>query len=196
MSAVVRQACPGAATETLARASRNSVTSSASIAGRRAASGVGPSTRIAAAAIANRLLAIVDSLNIDYRSRQAAARREYTARFSADVLARQRVAEDAYDDFRRNNRNFDGSPTLETESARLRAEVTRLRTLRDQLETSIENARLSEVSRSSVIVRVDTAKPPEKSTGPLRGLWLAGIDLILLGLWWFWRTRQLIERRA
>jgi len=56
--------------------------------------------------------------------------------------------------------------------------VTRLRALKEQLETTIETARLTEFNDAPVVARIDRAPPPEKRSGPPRLLIALGSVLL------------------
>ena len=77
------------------------------------------------------------------------------------------------------------SPVLRREEERLRAETTRLTNLKEQLETTIENARLTEFNDAPVLVRVDRAPVPEKRHGPPRALIVLG-TIMLAATLIFW----------
>ncbi len=146
---------------------------------------------IAAAAIANRAVDVIDDLNLRFRRDQAAARRKFTEAFLADVEARLSVSENQLEDFLLSNRSLMSlrsatqNPVLQSREDRLRSEVTRLRTLKQQLESTIENARLTEFNDAPVVTRIDRAPPPEKRSGPPRLLIALG-SLLLTATLLFW----------
>jgi uncharacterized protein involved in exopolysaccharide biosynthesis len=139
---------------------------------------------IAAAAIANRSVDVIDNLNLKFRREQAAARRKFTEGFLADVESRLSASENRLQDFLMSNRSLLSlrsaaqSPVLQRQEERLRGEITRLTTLKEQLESSIENARLTEFNDAPVVARVDRAPVPEKRTGPPRTLIALGSILL------------------
>jgi uncharacterized protein involved in exopolysaccharide biosynthesis len=138
---------------------------------------------VAAAAIANRSVDLVDNLNVHFRREQAAARRKFTEGFLADVDARLDASEDRLQTFLMNNRSLlsmrgDQSPVLKRQEERLRAETSRLTALKEQLESTIENARLTEYNDAPMVARVDSASPPEKRSGPPRTLIALGSILL------------------
>jgi len=63
--------------------------------------------------------------------------------------------------------------------------VNRLRLLKQQLETSIENARLSEYNEAPVVATVDVASVPERESGPLRFVIAAGgVLAMIVAIFW------------
>ena len=139
---------------------------------------------LAAAAIANRSVDLIDNLNVRFRRDQAAARRKFTEGFLADVEGRLDASEDRLQTFLMNNRSLlslrssDQSPVLKRQEERLRAETMRLTTLKEQLESTIENARLTEYNDAPMVARVDRASVPEKRSGPPRTLIALGSILL------------------
>lgn len=146
---------------------------------------------VAAAAIANRAVDLVDNLNVRFRRDQAAARRKFTEGFLADVEGRLDASEDRLQTFLLNNRSLlslrssDQSPVLRRQEERLRAETLRLTGLKEQLESTIENARLTEYNDAPMVARVDRASVPEKRSGPPRTLIALGSILLAATLIFF-----------
>lgn len=138
----------------------------------------------AAAAIANRSLEIIDELNIEFRRRQASARRQFTQQFLQDVEHRLGEAQDQLERFLTSNRSF-VTPALERRRQVLQEEVDRLRLLRQQVESNVENARLTEYNDAPVVATVDVASVPERPSGPLRWVIAAGFPLLaLVAMFW------------
>ena len=146
---------------------------------------------VAAAAIANRAVDVIDNLNMRFRRDQAAARRKFTEGFLANVEGRLAASEDRLQSFLLSNRSLLSgrsaaqSPVLQRQEERLRGETTRLTALKEQLESSIENARLTEFNDAPVVVRVDRAPVPEKRSGPPRTLIALG-SILLAATLIFW----------
>jgi uncharacterized protein involved in exopolysaccharide biosynthesis len=146
---------------------------------------------VAAAAIANRTVDIIDNLNVRFRRDQAANRRKFTEGFLADVEARLDASEDRLQTFLQNNRSLlslrsaDQSPVLKRQEEKLRAETLRLTALKEQLESTIENARLTEYNDAPMVARVDRASVPEKRSGPPRTLIALG-SILLAATVLFW----------
>ena len=138
---------------------------------------------VAAAAMANRSVELIDNLNVRFRRNQAAERRKFTEGFLSDVENRLEASEDRLETFLLQNRSLltmrgDQSPVLKRQEERLRAETLRLTALKEQLESSIENARLTEYNSAPMVARVDSASPPEKRSGPPRTLIALGTILL------------------
>jgi uncharacterized protein involved in exopolysaccharide biosynthesis len=159
--------------------------------------GIEAKSPVAAAAIANRAVDVIDALNLRFRRDQAAARRRFTEAFRTDVERRLSTSEYELQNFLSSNRSqlsmrtSSLNPVLQSREDRLRAEVTRLRALKDQLESTIETARLTEFNDAPVISRIDNAPPPEKRSGPPRMLITLGTVLLAItALFWtaFLRT--------
>ena len=146
---------------------------------------------VAAAAIANRSVELIDNLNVRFRRNQAAERRKFTEGFLSDVEGRLDASEDRLETFLLQNRSLlsmrgDQSPVLKRQEERLRAETLRLTALKEQLESTIENARLTEYNNAPMVARVDSASPPEKRSGPPRTLIALGSVLLAATLlFWF-----------
>ncbi|MEO7648092.1 MAG: Wzz/FepE/Etk N-terminal domain-containing protein [Gemmatimonadaceae bacterium] len=146
---------------------------------------------VAAAAIANRSVDVIDALNLRFRRDQAAARRRFTEAFRSDVERRLSTSEYQLQDFLSSNRSqlsmrsASLNPVLQSREDRLRAEVARLRGLKEQLESTIENARLTEFNDAPVVARIDRSPPPEKRSGPPRMLIALG-TVLLAGTFLFW----------
>jgi uncharacterized protein involved in exopolysaccharide biosynthesis len=145
---------------------------------------------VAAAAMANRAVDVIDNLNLRFRREQAASRRKFTQDFLADVETRLSASEDRLQDFLLSNRSLismrsSQSPVLQRQEERLRGETTRLTSLKEQLESTIENARLTEFNDAPVVARVDRAPVPEKRSGPPRTLIALG-SILLAATLIFW----------
>lgn len=152
--------------------------------------GVNAKSPVAAASMANRAVDLIDALNLRFRRDQAAARRKFTEAFLADVEGRLSASENQLEDFLSSNRSLMSrsatqNPALQSREDRLRAEVLRLRALKGQLESTIENARLTEFNDAPVVARIDKAPPPEKRSGPPR-LLIAFGTILLAATLLFW----------
>jgi hypothetical protein len=134
---------------------------------------------------------VIDNLNMYFRRDQAASRRKFTEGFLADVEARLNASEDRLQQFLLSNRSLLSmrsaaqSPALQRQDERLRSEVMRLGALKQQLESTIENARLTEFNDAPVVARVDRAPVPEKRSGPPRTLIALG-SILLAATLIFW----------
>ena len=155
---------------------------------------------LAAAAIANRAVDVIDNLNVRFRREQAASRRKFTEGFLADVEGRLDASEDRLQSFLLSNRSLLSgrsaaqSPVLQRQEERLRGETRRLTALKEQLESSIENARLTEFNDAPIVARVDRAPVPEKRSGPPRTLIALG-SILLAATLIFWFAFIMAPRR-
>jgi len=155
---------------------------------------------VAAAQMANRAVDVIDNLNVRFRRDQAAARRKFTEGFLADVEGRLNASEDRLQSFLLSNRSLlslrsaSQSPVLQREEERLRGETRRLTSLKEQLESSIENARLTEFNDAPIVARVDRAPVPEKRSGPPRTLIALG-SILLAATLIFWFAFIMAPRR-
>jgi uncharacterized protein involved in exopolysaccharide biosynthesis len=155
---------------------------------------------VAAAQIANRAVDVIDNLNVRFRRDQAAERRKFTEGFLADVEGRLNASEDRLQSFLLANRSLlsarsaSQSPVLQREEERLRGETRRLTTLKEQLESTIENARLTEFNDAPIVARVDRAPVPEKRSGPPRTLIALG-SILLAATLIFWFAYIMAPRR-
>jgi uncharacterized protein involved in exopolysaccharide biosynthesis len=155
---------------------------------------------VAAAQIANRAVDVIDNLNVRFRRDQAASRRKFTEGFLADVEGRLNASEDRLQSFLLSNRSLlsvrsaSQSPVLQREEERLRGETRRLTALKEQLESSIENARLTEFNDAPIVARVDRAPVPEKRSGPPRTLIALG-SILLAATLIFWFAFIMAPRR-
>ena len=155
---------------------------------------------VAAAQIANRAVDVIDNLNVRFRRDQAAERRKFTEGFLADVEGRLNASEDRLQSFLLANRSLlsarsaSQSPVLQREEERLRGETRRLTALKEQLESTIENARLTEFNDAPIVARVDRAPVPEKRSGPPRTLIALG-SILLAATLIFWFAYIMAPRR-
>jgi uncharacterized protein involved in exopolysaccharide biosynthesis len=155
---------------------------------------------LAAAAIANRAVDVIDNLNVRFRREQAASRRKFTEGFLADVEGRLDASEDRLQSFLLSNRSLLSvrsaaqSPVLQRQEERLRGETRRLTALKEQLESTIENARLTEFNDAPIVARVDRAPIPEKRSGPPRTLIALG-SILLAATLIFWVAFIVASRR-
>jgi hypothetical protein len=148
-----------------------------------------------AAAIANRSIEIIDELNIDFRKREAAKRREFNEEFLTDVAVRLDSAEHHLEAFMLANHSFESSPVLKERYTSLYTEVTRLRMLQESVEGQVENERLTEYNDAAVVTNVDRAAVPASKSGPRKKLITAGAMLVAsLGV--FWWAYALAGRRS
>ncbi len=115
-----------------------------------------------AAAVNRRLLEVVNEFNMEQRQTQAAVERA----FVEDVLAEKEAdlveAERELQQFLETNQQYEGSPRLRFEAARLERQVNMRQQMYTQLAQALEQARLSEV-RNTPFIRV--VEWPEENIG-------------------------------
>lgn len=137
-----------------------------------------------AAAVANRMIELLNQFNLERRQSQSREER----RFSGDRLATAerelRAAEQAHLAFLQRNRTYSESPLLSFEDNRLSREVQLKQEVFLTLTKNYEEARISEVRDTPVLTVIDSAVPPVMRTRPRRmvGTVVAGILAGLVGV--------------
>ncbi len=127
-------------------------------------------SRELAAEVANQMVELLNRFNLERRQSQSREER----RFSGDRLAAAerelRAAEQAHLSFLQRNREFQDSPLLSFEAARLSREVHLKQEVFLTLTKSFEEARIAEVRDTPVLTVIDSAVPPAQRTRPRRTL--------------------------
>lgn len=139
-----------------------------------------------AAAVANRVVAVMDDFNTDSRQSQARRRREFIEKRATEAGAELRRAERALDEFQERNRAWQQSPQLTSAQARLRREVDLRQEVYLTLGRELETARIEEVNDAPVISVIQQAVPPQFKSAPRRAviIVLGGTLGVLLALCW------------
>ncbi|MGH7524644.1 MAG: hypothetical protein ACREK8_10085 [Gemmatimonadales bacterium] len=119
-----------------------------------------------------RLVDLVSEFNLHKRQSRAAAERQFTADRLADARRQLDSAEDAERRFLEGNREYQSSPQLRFEAARLERRVALRQEVAQALAQSYEQARIDEVRDTPVITLIDR---PEYSIGRARNRWIDGI---------------------
>ena len=137
-----------------------------------------------AAAIANRMVEIVDSFSDEKRVILARSRRSFAEARLAEARAALRRAERIQSDFHVRNRVWQTSPDLISTEGSLRRNVQVARSLFLIHRAEFESARLQENDATTNIVVVDSAVAPRKAQWPRYGLLLSSalLSAMLLGL--------------
>lgn len=150
-----------------------------------------------AAAVANRIVAVIDEFNTDSRQSQARRRREFIDRRATGAGAELRQAERLLDQFQERNRAWQQSPQLTSAQARLRREVDLRQEVFLTLSRELETARIEEVNDAPVISVIQQAAPPQFKSAPRRAviIVLGGTLGILLALCWVGATELLRRLR-
>jgi uncharacterized protein involved in exopolysaccharide biosynthesis len=131
-----------------------------------------------AAAVANRLVELLNQFNLERRQTQSRAQREFTEGRLKVANGELREAEQALEGFLAQNRYFRESPLLLTQEQRLERTLRIKQEVFLTLTTSYEQARVAEVRDTPVLTVIDPAIPPTRRAGPHRAL---GVAVALLG---------------
>ena len=144
-----------------------------------------------AAAIANRMLELLNEFNLERRQSQSHEQRRFTGDRLREAEQELREAERAQLRFLQNNRMYQGSPLLEFQAEQFQRAVQLKQEVFLTLTKAHEEARIAEVRDTPVLTVVDPAVPPAKRSRPRRtlGVFLAfaagtvlGISLVYLGV--------------
>ena len=144
-----------------------------------------------AAAIANRMLELLNEFNLERRQSQSHEQRRFTGDRLREAEQELREAERAQLRFLQNNRQYLGSPLLEFQAEQLQRAVQLKQEVFLTLTKAHEEARIAEVRDTPVLTVVDPAVPPAKRSRPRRALGVTlafaagtvlGIALVYLGV--------------
>lgn len=137
-----------------------------------------------AAAVANRMVALLNQFNLERRQSQSHQERRFSGDRVATAERELRAAEQAHLSFLQRNRAYSESPLLSFEANRLSREVQLKQEIFLTLTKSYEQARISEVRDTPVLTVIDSAVPPILRTRPRRtiGTIVAGLLAGLLGV--------------
>jgi uncharacterized protein involved in exopolysaccharide biosynthesis len=139
-----------------------------------------------AADIANRMLVILNSFNLERRQSQSREQARFTRERLTQAEAELRQAEAAQLRFLQANREYRGAPLLEFESGRLQRAVDLKQEVYVSLAKAYDEARISEVRDTPVITTIDSAVAPDVRSGPrpvlngMIGLLAGGVLAFLL----------------
>jgi uncharacterized protein involved in exopolysaccharide biosynthesis len=148
-----------------------------------------------------RTLALVDSVNIASRQRQASAERVFLESRVNEVKAELAAAEGLVAAFAIRNRQFSESPNLQLEFERLQREVASRQSVLVGLLQSAEAAPLSEVRNTPALVPVEAPTLPplaDRKYLLLKGILAAlgaGVLVVVLALAGSWWRLALLEDR-
>ena len=121
-----------------------------------------------AAAIANRILGLVDQFNREQRQTQGAQRRRFAEDRLADADAELLHAEEALRNWLEQNRAYASSPNLNFQYDRLERQVHLKEAVATTLRQEYEQARIQEVNDTPLITVVDSAVAPTERSRPNR----------------------------
>jgi uncharacterized protein involved in exopolysaccharide biosynthesis len=139
-----------------------------------------------AAAVANRMVALVEDFNRTTRQSQSRAQREFTGTRLAQAASELRTAEADRLQFLSANRTRAGSPVLEYEDERLSRDIQLKQDVYVTLTRKFEEARIAEVQDTPTLTRIDAAAPPFEKSSPKRALLvvaLATLAFLLCAGW-------------
>ncbi|MGH7508220.1 MAG: Wzz/FepE/Etk N-terminal domain-containing protein [Gemmatimonadales bacterium] len=130
-----------------------------------------------AAAVANRLVELLNQFNLERRQSQSGEQRRFTGERLAEAERDLREAERAELAFFQRNRDYSSSPVLTFEAGRLARNVQVKQELFLTLSKAHTEARIAEVRDTPVLTVVDSAVAPVQRSSPRRtlGVLIAGL---------------------
>jgi len=123
-------------------------------------------SRQLAAAVANRMVELLNKFNLESRQSQSRQEREFTEKRLAQAQQELRQAEQAQLRFLEANRTYRTSPALMVESERLERDVQLKNEVFVTLNKAYEEARIAEVRDTPVLTVIDSAIAPVRRTSP------------------------------
>ncbi|HWP02631.1 MAG TPA: GNVR domain-containing protein [Gemmatimonadaceae bacterium] len=125
-----------------------------------------------AADVANHLTQLLNEFNLERRRSQAREQARFVASRLETAEVELEAAEQDVQRFLQTNRQFQGSPLLEFEYARLNRIVQTKQEVYTSLAKAYEDARIAEVRDTPVLTIIDRAVPPHRRAGPRRKLYV------------------------
>jgi tyrosine-protein kinase Etk/Wzc len=137
-----------------------------------------------AAAVANRLVELLNEFNLERRQSQSREQRRFTGERLAEAERDLRDSERAELAFLQKNRDYSSSPLLTFESGRLARDVQVKQELFLTLSKAHTEARIAEVRDTPVLTVVDSAVAPFRRASPRRtlGVLVAAVAGTILGV--------------
>ncbi len=126
-----------------------------------------------AASVANAFADELNRFNREVRQSQARTRRIFVETRVQEASSDLTSAEAAVRRFLLSNREYQNSPRLLFEYARLQRALTVQEELYLELRRQLDAARIAEADDQPVITMVEVAIPPQRRSAPRRRLWLA-----------------------
>lgn len=123
-----------------------------------------------AAAVANRMIELLNQFNLERRQSQSHEQRRFTGDRLKAAEQELRDAERAQLRFLQSNRQYIGSPLLEFQAEQLERAVQVKQEVFLTLTKAHEEARIAEVRDTPVLTVIDSAVAPVKRSGPRRVL--------------------------
>jgi tyrosine-protein kinase Etk/Wzc len=119
-----------------------------------------------AADIANQMLVILNDFNLERRQSQSREQARFTRERLTEAQTELRQAEAAQLRFFQANREYRGSPLLEFEAGRLQRAVDLRQEVYVSLVKAYDEARISQVRDTPVIMTIDSAVAPQGPSAP------------------------------
>jgi uncharacterized protein involved in exopolysaccharide biosynthesis len=144
-----------------------------------------------AVAIANNVLAEVNTFNLNRRQQTAAGERVFVENREAEALSELRDAEGNLQSFLTQNRDFTRSPTLALEYSRLTRTVDMKQTLYTSLAAAADQAKIEEVRNLPVITVLAPPEAPlipESKRGVRKVLFALIVGVVIGGMLAFARA--------
>src|SRR5712692_2904236 len=123
-----------------------------------------------AAAVANRMVELLNKFNLERLQSQSRERRRFAGERKDEAERELRQAEAEQLRFLQSNRRYADSPLLSFEQNRLARQVQLRQEVFQTLTREYEEARIAEVRDTPVLTIVDPAVPPDRRSGPRRSL--------------------------
>jgi uncharacterized protein involved in exopolysaccharide biosynthesis len=127
-----------------------------------------------AAAIANRLITLIDKHNVEHRRFRSRQQREHAERRLAEAQGELRTAEERLQVFLTRNKRFADSPLLTFEHGRLQRTIQLKEDLVSRLTDLYDEARIAEAGDIPAVSVIDTAIPPVRRSFPVWWQFLLG----------------------
>jgi uncharacterized protein involved in exopolysaccharide biosynthesis len=119
-----------------------------------------------AADIANQMLVVLNDFNLERRQSQSREQARFTLERLTEAQSELRQAEAAQLRFLQANREYRGSPLLEFEAGRLQRTVDLRQEVYVSLVKAYDEARISQVRDTPVIMTIDSAVAPQGRSAP------------------------------
>src|SRR5712692_791112 len=123
-----------------------------------------------AAAVANRMVELLNKFNLERLQSQSRERRRFAGERKDEAERELRAAEQEHLRFLQSNRRFADSPLLSFEESRLGRQVQLRQEVFQTLTREYEEARIAEVRDTPLLTIIDAAVPPDRRSFPQRKL--------------------------
>jgi uncharacterized protein involved in exopolysaccharide biosynthesis len=125
---------------------------------------------VVAAAVANRMVELLDEFNLNRRQTQSREQRRFTGERMEQAREELRGAEAELLRFLQANREYRGSPLLEYQASKLQRDVQVKQEVYLSLAKAYDEARIAEARDIPVLTIIDDAVPPVRRSFPRRTL--------------------------